>query len=363
MHMYELTRGLLTACALAALLAPAFALAEGTPVQGAELTTADDGGYQLRWRSDRPVTFYAESSPFAHDHRQTLAQGGETGSIALAKPADGKRLYVDLASGGKDLVIADRHVALTGATNLRDVGGVRTADGHWVKMGLVFRSDSLAHLTDQDVASLAGLGLRSTYDLRSQAERAADPDRLPQGVDLRIADVAPETPAFGPQMMQDPRMQEYLKAMTAQGAAGMAQLYRRFVTSEPALAAYKTMFHGLAQQQALPTLFHCSAGKDRTGWGAAVLMTLLGVPHEAVMKDYLASNQYLAAMGRAMAAKMPDPKMLEALAPLMTNRPEYLDAAFDEANQRYGSFDGYLHQGLGLTDADIEAIRANFLEG
>ena len=362
MHLYQFPQSLMTACAFAALLVPAWAPAKDMPVQGAELTATEDGSYRLRWQSDRPVTFYAESSPLAHGHGEPLASAGDAGSITLPKPADGKRLYVDLASGGKDLVIGDRHVQLTGATNLRDVGGVRTADGRWVRMGLVFRSDSLAHLTDQDLAGLSGLGLRTLYDLRSQAERAADPDRLPDGVDVRIADVAPETPNFGPQMAQDPRMADYLKSMAAQGPAGMAQFYRRFVTAEPALAAYRILFHGLAQPRALPALFHCSAGKDRTGWGAAVLMTLLGVPRDAVMKDYLASNQYLAAVSRAMAAKMPDPKMLEALAPLMQNRPDYLDAAFDEADQRYGSFEGYLHRGLGLSDADIQAIRANFLE-
>ncbi len=361
MRLYNFSRALRRASALSALLAPVMALAQEIPVQGAELTKTDDGGYQLRWRSAHPVTLYSETTPFARSHEQPLAAGGDSGTATLPKAAQGKRLYVDLASGGKDLVIADRHVDLTGATNLRDIGGVRTADGHWVKMGLVFRSDSLAHLTDQDLAELSDLGLHTLFDLRSQAERSTDPDRLPGGVDVRIADVAPETPAIG-QQMQDPRMAEYLKNLAAQGPVGMAQFYRRLATNQTALDAYRILFHGLAQPKALPALFHCSAGKDRTGWGAAVLMTLLGVPHEVVMQDYLASNQYLAALGRAMAVKMPDPKMMEQLAPLLQNRPEYLDAAFDEANQRFGSFDGYLHQGLGLSDADIKAIRANFLE-
>ena len=271
-------------------------------------------------------------------------------------------LLVALAPATMFAADPDRSVALQGASNFRDVGGVQTADGHRVRTGLVFRSDALAHLTDQDLEALRGLKLHMVCDLRSEAERTAAPDRLPEQVEAIVADVTPGSPAMG-SPAQDRQAAEMFRALVAQGSDGMVQLYRRFVSTEPALAAYGKLFHRLAERSSLPTLLHCTAGKDRTGWGAAVLQTMLGVPREVVMQDYLASNQHLESLNEAMKNRLPDPSYAEALKPILFNQPAYLDAAFDEVDKRFGSFDAYLHQGLDLNDADIAAIRRSLIEG
>jgi protein-tyrosine phosphatase len=138
---------------------------------------------------------------------------------------------------------------------------------------------------------------------------------------------------------------------------------RKFVTSESARDAYHAVFTRLADPQMLPGVFHCTAGKDRTGWGAAIFLSAMGVPRDTVMRDYLLSNVYLAAKSQRMAEAMKDridPALME---PLATVHAEYLAASFDAVDTRYGSFDRYLHEGLKLDDATLAALREEFLAG
>jgi protein-tyrosine phosphatase len=109
-------------------------------------------------------------------------------------------------------------------------------------------------------------------------------------------------------------------------------------------------------------VYHCSAGKDRTGWATAVLLTALGASRETVMADYLASNGYLVEKNKAMFSAMPAATAAK-LQPVFTVRAAYLQAAFDEVDRRYGSFDHYLGEGLGLDDAALARLRARFLAG
>ncbi len=112
----------------------------------------------------------------------------------------------------------------------------------------------------------------------------------------------------------------------------------------------------------LPLLFHCTAGKDRTGWLAAVVLTALDVDRDTIVADYLRTHE-LNAVGRdytmtTMASRIDQP---EILLPLLEVRLEYLEAAFLEADRCYGGMDGYLREGLGLTEDDLERLRAVML--
>ena len=111
-------------------------------------------------------------------------------------------------------------------------------------------------------------------------------------------------------------------------------------------------------------MFHCTGGKDRTGWGAAIVLSALGVPRQAIIDDYMASNRYLEPKNQAMLAMMQghlDPETIAALKTLMINRPDYIGAAFDEVQKRYGTMDNYIEQGLGIDKATIARLRAILL--
>lgn len=183
---------------------------------------------------------------------------------------------------------------LDGAVNFRDAGGYRTADGHWVKMGEIYRSDALDKLTAADLAKLKRLGIRVDYDLRTASERTAAPDRVPSGARYVVADVL----AGSSTMTSMPTTEAAAVRMMVDGEKFM-------VSGDTARAAYGTVFAGVADPSRRALLYHCTAGKDRTGWSSAALLTALGVPRSTVMADYLASNTYRAAANAATLAAMP----------------------------------------------------------
>ncbi len=227
-----------------------------------------------------------------------------------------------------------RVIALEGCSNLRDLGGYRAADGRRVRMGRVFRSASLANLTDADLAQFATLGIRTVCDLRGVRESERAPSRLPGAGAL---DVVP--------LPIEPRV----------GASLRDLLRREEATGEDTYALLQAAYAAYAGEH-LPLLFHCSAGKDRTGFGAALLLTALGVPREVVVADYLATNR-IWRREHALPPETPD-AVRETL--LTAHRP-LLEGALDQAIRSYGSPERLLEDGLGLDAARLRALRGTML--
>ncbi|MCX4094794.1 tyrosine-protein phosphatase [Nocardia sp. alder85J] len=224
--------------------------------------------------------------------------------------------------------VDDRSLHLEGVLNARDLGGYRTTDGRVVRTGLVYRTGELGKATDADLAALTGHDVRVVDDLRTSFERTASADRVPAGATANWDDIIGGNPV------------EMLKSFSAG-----PDLYRAFITEPAANVGFANVLHDIANTDAA-VLYHCSAGKDRTGWTSAVLLTLLGVDRDTVNYDFLLSNFYRDA---------PTGDMVNGVA-----QPE-LDAAFDQVGKSYGSFDNYLHEGLKLTDGDIAVLRAKLL--
>ncbi|NUU23916.1 MAG: tyrosine-protein phosphatase [Streptomycetaceae bacterium] len=255
---------------------------------------------------------------------------------------------------------------LTTAPNFRDAGGHATADGRKVRTGLVYRSDGLAALDAADAETFTGLGIGLVCDLRSEHERETEPDRLPAGVELLIADVMGHgnNELFGDIFADPKHAGEILGADN--GRAGielMSEVYRRFVGTALAREAYRKVFTRMAETE-LPVVFHCSQGKDRTGWTSAVLLTLLGVPRATILEDYLDSANHLrnknSRILRVIAERGFDP---EHLRPMFSVRPEYLDTAFTAAERDYGDVETYVREGMGVPETHIDALRTRLLEG
>lgn len=252
--------------------------------------------------------------------------------------------------------------AIAALPNLRDVGGHATADGGRVRTGLLFRSMDLGRLDADGAEALARLGLRAVFDLRTVAERDASPDRLPAGAAYVPLDVLGDAPGSGPEalkgMLSDPADAE---RVLGGGRADrfFEDRYREFVSLPSAQAAFGTLLRSLADGAYRPALFHCTTGKDRTGWAAATLLLLLGVRHEDVLADYLESNTHVlpafAPIVEAFAARGGDQALLW---PLLEVRPAYLRAGLDEVDRRYGSIERYVADGLGLDAGARAALRA-----
>ena len=256
-------------------------------------------------------------------------------------------------------------LGLPSVPNLRDLGGWPTGPGTRVARGLAYRSDRLA-LADSDLPAFADLGIRTVYDLRTAGESAAVPDVLPPrtsrvGLDI-LADSAMSTPADLLRLFSDPpRATEELHGNRVRQLFDAA--YRELIALPSARAGYRALFTGLAVAERRPALFHCTTGKDRTGWAAAALLLLLGVSDEDVMAEYLRTNDLLVPalqpMFDAFDAGGGDHAVL---IPVLGVDPEYLGTALAEMAGQYGDIEGYFRVGLDLDAATIDTLREAFTE-
>ncbi|MCQ4207118.1 tyrosine-protein phosphatase [Streptomyces longispororuber] len=257
-------------------------------------------------------------------------------------------------------------IPATTVANLRDLGGTPLADGGRVRPGLVFRSGQLDRLDPAADPAFAALGIRTILDLRTDAERAARPDRTPDGVRALAADaladklaqagVAPAAAQLKEVLADPVRAERQLGGGKAE--ALFADTYRSLVSSGSARAAYRTLLLELAAPDAGPLLFHCTAGKDRTGWGTTVILTLLGADDATVEAEYLAVNaavrRSFAPLVEGFTAQGGDPDIALSVIGVV---PGYLGAALEEVATRYGGVETYVREGLGVPDEAVAVIR------
>ena len=263
-------------------------------------------------------------------------------------------------------VQAGQSLGITSVPNLRDLGGYKTKDGKTVVSGLVYRSNQLSGISPEDMQQLDGLKLKNAFDLRTKEERNKRPEELPPGVNYVVLDVLADSPQAGPaqleKLMADP------KAANAELGGGKVEeafkaSYREFVSLSSAQREFRKLFLALGDKEQLPALFHCTTGKDRTGWAAAALLTLLDVPRDKVYEDYLRSNEYiLTAYKKAIDGFVEAGGNAEIPKAILGVKKEYLDAAFDEMQTRYVSIENYFSEGLGIDAAQQQAIRKSLLK-
>lgn len=260
---------------------------------------------------------------------------------------------------------APTQIVLQGAANVRDLGGYQTYDGATVKSGKIIRSDALGKLTAADVQKLGSLNLQQVIDFRTPAEvQGLGADVLPSGVP-GVARAIDDTGMFLKMSQaigsKDPAVQQQ---MLGNGAAEqiMAGVYKSFFSADSMAKFGQTVKDLAATKKA--TLFHCTAGKDRTGWLSYVVLQAVGVPEAVARQDYLLSNQYRAAADAAtrqqlqQAGYMQNPDLL---IPLQTVSDQYLDVAVQQMQSQFGDLGKYLTKGLGVDPATVLQLRKNLV--
>jgi protein-tyrosine phosphatase len=241
-----------------------------------------------------------------------------------------------------------RSLNLSGASNFRDLGGYIGRDGRPLRWRKLFRSDHLAALTPDDLAQLQALGLSRACDFRGVKERAAVP--------YALAGVASHALPIEPTVVQ--RMKDLLESghrLTPGETVGLMQeTYRAFVNDNA--ARFAELFAHLLDHDA-PLVFHCTAGKDRTGFAAAMILLALDVPRPVVMQDYLLTNELLR-MDSAPAYGVP----LEVLQVLWRVQADFLEAALHAVDADHGGVDRYLQQALGVGPLERQRLAGLYLQ-
>lgn len=250
-----------------------------------------------------------------------------------------------------------RLISLPGAFNVRDIGGYTTTDGQTVRWGQVYRSGTLSNLTDDGLARLTELGIRTICDLRTTHEVETIPARLPETIRYEHIPLHEQgegrgrvlwTVTLRPHRISDLIIYGYITLMLEKRAHLLADLLRR-----------------IADPANRPILLHCTAGKDRTGLTIALLLSLLGVPDAAILADFSLSNLFFDEVRQTIQ------KDAERLAvfgirsgnlwPLLVADPETLRVALAYVRRQYGSVEGYVRGRGGLSDTTLQQLRAELL--
>jgi len=246
----------------------------------------------------------------------------------------------------------ERRLPLTGAVNFRDIGGYCNVDSRQVKWGLLYRSDSLAELTDDDLSIIDRLQLKSLFDLRHLSERQHRPNRTGQGSVTQVHAIG-----FFPQgtetLMQRVRDRSIKPDEAAQA---MRAMYRQLPVAHA--WDYAQLLKSLLQPGALPALIHCTSGKDRTGFAIVLVLMVLGIPRETIYEDYQLTNHYR----RDLSFMLGNEVDAEVLDVVKRAAPEFLAEAFKVIDEVWGGDQAFIHRGLGLTDEDQQQLRNLLLE-
>jgi protein-tyrosine phosphatase len=240
----------------------------------------------------------------------------------------------------------ERLIALEGAVNFRDLGGYPAGDAHRTRWRVLFRADGLGDLTESDLAIMRALGIRTVVDLRSgdELERGRfDVDAHPVSFHhLPFIETIPDPEEFDrrPDLLQS----QYLEMLDTSG--------------DQILAALQV----LATPDALPAVFHCTAGKDRTGLLSAIVLSLVGVPEDAVVADYALSAAAMGRLREKIVRKYPESEdRLSSIEGVFTAEPHKMRVLLDYARERYGSIEAYV-EALGAEPALVTALRESLLE-
>ena len=231
-------------------------------------------------------------------------------------------------------------IVLEGTDNTRDLGGIKTNNNRIVNSNLLYRSDRLDKLTENDKQKLIDLGIKRIIDFRSETEKEKSPNNLPNGIEYVELEIESDKNV-------NHNLNECLKDNSEEGQRKIKNFLvdanKEFINS---MAPKFGEFLRLLLDNT-PTLFHCSAGKDRTGFAAFLIYTILGVPRKVILEDYMKSNDYInetidtVKISVAKLLNVPTEKC-DNLLPLLLVDLDYINSAINEAESKYGSIENYI---------------------
>ena len=250
-----------------------------------------------------------------------------------------------------------RKLSMDGSYNTRELGGYKTTDGKSVKWGVLFRSDKLSDISLEDQKYLKNLGIQRIVDFRSKTEKTEDPDKIPDGMTYI------EMPIEVDGAMRT-KIEAILKGEINRNVKDfLIEANEEFIKNYSHI--YSKFLKDLAKEQK-PTMFHCTAGKDRAGFAAAITLIAIGVSKEDAINDYMKTNEYTAERIDEMISKIELMSLYqtdgELLRPLLGVEREYLEAAFKTAENEYGSIENYIRSGLNISEKEIQQLKSFLLE-
>lgn len=245
----------------------------------------------------------------------------------------------------------ERFIYIKGAYNVRDIGGYSTRDGGKIKWGTIFRSGKISHIKDSENEKMASMNLNSICDFRTMAEQEASPD-----VWLNLKEINQYPFPVGEGRLDK---LDWMKN-AAKGTGKDSHLYkanRSYVLKNA--HRYRAFFEILLDERNYPLLYHCTAGKDRTGFATLLLLSALGVERKTIIEDYLLTNDYLdkffwKEMDKVAARTGLD---VEKVKPILIASEVYLQGAYDAIEENFGTVNNFLQKEIGIGDKEIQQLK------
>lgn len=324
-------------------------------------TARSEAGYTVTAAVPGRYSLYASASPDGFTSDAWLCDFTHT--AAVADPMPGRRCWLHvLDDRANHRVTASRLLNFATVENFRDLGGYLAKDGRAVRWGRFYRSAGLSHLDDGEVASLRRLGVRTILDLRSSGEVRRRPDPVLDGCCQKnlsaILQMDGNEKDFDPANLLTQSVEQM-----KQDEADFMEIYRAMPFGN---RAYQWMFDRLCAGSAVPLLFHCTAGKDRTGIAAALILLALGVERDTIEQDYMLTNVCCKKNIEALITGYYTPGQPEFVKGYLTCiggvGQHNLDAALDAIWEKYSSPERFLECEYGLTAEKLCKLRADYLE-
>lgn len=261
----------------------------------------------------------------------------------------------------------NRYIELDGTYNFRDIGGYITSENLRIKYGKLYRSDELSKLTPKDVSTLEGLNIRTIIDYRNEYERKDNEDVRISGATIHYLDPIANIAALASAEYGDQGDLYDLSKLNSKLAEHlMIEQNKEFVRSKKCKEVFSKMFELLLDEDNCAIVQHCRGGKDRTGYGVALILLILGVYKEDVIKDYLLTNKYKSEKNEKSLAKVyqetGNEDIVKALRYLKEANEEFLLTALDIIDVDFGGVKNYVKSELSLNENDISTLKKIYLE-
>lgn len=257
-------------------------------------------------------------------------------------------------------------IGIQNGRNFRELGGYKTVSGQTIKYNKLLRTGNLADLSSSDLELLQKHGVKYDVDFRTEKEKNDHPDRVPEGAKYVF------DPVFSDDLTNASKgifaLEENAEKDPEFGFKHMFFAYEDMINGQTAQKAYRKFFDLLLtnDKDKNALLFHCTAGKDRTGFGALLILSALGVPFTTIKYDYTLTNittkSFIDAMLKQAAADGSSKRVLQSIKDIQSVYPEYLDHAVHVLNQQYGGINEYLRSTMKLSSSDIMDLRRIYLE-
>lgn len=288
-----------------------------------------------------------------------------TDTLEFKDPKPLNRTFYNIKADGEEMLIAERVLPLRGFSNFRDLGGYETSDGKNVKWGLFYRSESLSNLKGEDLEYFKSLGIKFILDYRSKEEALNAPDvQLNSVKNINISGM--NLNGVGENDNLD--MTEYAKRLLSGGKISfnpeelLKEGYESMPLNNP---AYKELFKLVEDPENMAILQHCTAGKDRTGVGSALILLALNVPEDTVIEDYMESNKNMRTLNdkvmEAFKDYIKDEKIKKSVQEMLGVNKLLIKSSLTTIKNKYGNYENYFNVEYGLDKKKLEKLRKVYL--